>query len=375
MALKTVLLFTIFTFMPIFANSKNICDQSHLSKRIQYFISAIKKEKKSNLKVWFNHSLNEHPIFIIDALENPQCVGLWIPTGNLHAISVSEKPMALYDDYGVADTTQNTIPESVKKIAPEFLQVLKQNQLDYAFVFVLGSDTSMKRDLSYRDHVSYEASSIGVAIHEEFHFLIQHPYSPRLSKKVWTKFASQSHAEDEDLYRCYMGSDILKAIHRQEVLALTKAYLTKNQTTAVQYAKEFLTLRSKRYSLLPKIKYSADFGQTHTATDTCKNLEAIQELNEGVPKFIENSLINDLGLASRQQIANDILSITNQYLDAPVTEGIRPIQSYYHTAAIELSLIRRFYKRDFINLTEEISQPESKIILTDLLTEIIKEIK
>jgi hypothetical protein len=171
-----------------------------------------------------------------------------------------------------------------------------------------------------------------------------------------------------------MGNEAVKEVHRQEMATLVQAYESKDDANAISLAQKFLVLRAQRYTLMPTIQYDADY-QHHMKIGTCKELEATQELNEGVAKFLENSLEVDLGLATEQQVGSMILRTTNEYLNAPVQKGVRPIQSYYHIAAMELSLIRRFYKKDFIKLTEQISQPNAKVVLTDLFSKTISEAK
>jgi hypothetical protein len=372
--LKPLILLMFLTFMPILGYSATLCDQSHLSRRIQYFISAIQKERQTQHRIWFNHRLNEYPIFIVDSADGSQCAGLWHPDGTLFAIMTAKKAVAEYDAYAaISANSDYSDPQSpVAPLLPDLQKVLRAQKLNFAFVWIFGANKDYQNDKHYKEYPSAEADAVGVAIHEEFHSFVQEPVGD--IRKTWTNFASQAHAEDEDLYRCYMGNEAVKAVHRQEVATLVRAYESANDGEAIQLAKEFLTLRDKRYELMPTIEYTPDFGQTRTKGN-CKELEAIQELHEGIPKFIENSLIVDLGLATHQQVGNMVLRITNEYLDAPVKEGVRPIQSYYHVAAMELSLIRRFYRGDFLALTERISQPSAKVVISDLFSQTIGGLK
>jgi hypothetical protein len=187
--------------------------------------------------------------------------------------------------------------------------------------------------------------------------------------KIWTKFGSTS-LRDEDLQACYVGTETIKQIHEKEIASLMSAFTATDETQTRKYASQYLGLRERRNALQPSVRYKDWNDVEHVGG--CKENEARQELGEGVPQFTGNAMMLDLGLATRKQIADEILLTTNYYLTTAPNVNVRPIQSYYHTGSVSLLLIRQLYKGDFLKLTETISQPDSKIVLSDLLEELLK---
>lgn len=319
---------------------------------------------------WYHHKLSDYPIILADAKIERNCIGFWQPKSGWKLIEMSnrfssEGPyeyLPLRADIGYGD-------DDNKAARDETIQLLQSHQLPFALLWLWGTwepDLSNPQLAEYRAKaLSKEASGLETAIHEAFHFFVQHPGNQR----SWTNF--RGRARDEDLQACYVGTPEIKKIHRAEVKALMDAFVAQDRAQSISNIQRFLELRAQRYSLKPTITFKDWNGEEFTGS--CKEEEARQELGEGVPQFTGNALILDLGLGTRKQIADEILMTTNYYLDTPLAEGQRPIQSYYHMGSVSLLLVRQFYRGNFLDLTREISQPESQVIVTDLLAETIQE--
>lgn len=353
----------------LFSTNTFACSVKELTARQRYFARVVLIEAKSKPS-WFNHKLSEHPVFVLDS--SSSCAGYWIPNEGWSTINANGSYrvngpysyIQIYDPKFRQVSYGDTANEPIRK---QLQSVLQSSGLNHAMIWAWGVWEPDMNDPKIREYAEkspdLNASALGVAIHEAMHMFVQHE-----SNKVWTRFGTTS-MRDEDLQACYVGTPAIKAIHAQEVEALMKAFTAMTDADTRMFAREFLDLRRQRYTLQSSVTYKDWNGVEHIGD--CKENEARQELGEGVPQFTGNALMLDLKLATRQQIADEIRLTTKYYLMTVLQPNQRPIQSYYHTGSISLLLIRQLYRGDFLKLTEQISQPDAKFIVSDLLQQVV----
>lgn len=339
------------------------CSRSDLSQRVQYFMDNVEKETKA-IPSWYHHKLSEYPIILADSKSHNGCTAFWQPIKGWSVFKIKNQLIVEYDHYDHIYNSRKTNNTSTDESILEMDNLLQVHDQPFALLWVYGTWEPDLNDPLIANNINKmpmaEAQALATAIHEAFHFFIQLPQT-----KTWTKF--RGLVSDEDLSYCYTGTTAVRKIHKHEMESLMDAFLAKNKDDTLRYLKKFLDLRSQRNSLIPNITYSNWNSDKNTIS--CREAEARAELDEGVPEFTGNALLLDLNLATRQQIAHQILFVTNIFFDQPDIAG-RPIHSYYHTGSISLLLIRQFYGKNFLDFTRQISQPDSKIILNDILNEI-----
>ena len=347
--------------------------QCSLSPRTEEFIGELSKSRDFTAP-WFNHQISEYPIFILDSL-NDKCVAYWGPESGASAITLSAD---LQNEYGTYESI--FVPEAYpnvrfgSSIKPSFLkeelqEVLRKKSQKFALVWIYGSVITDRSEHPLNLFPSELANSLRLSAHEAFHFFVQ--ANTFNLNKVWTDFG-ENIISDEYLQQCYLGNKSLEDIHRQEMRSLLDAFLSTNKDEKKNKIEAFINYRKQRYSSLDNIEYKDFEGGAHSIS--CREAEARQELVEGVPQFVGNQTVLDLSIATRQEISDEVWIITEYYLNSELELGQRPIQSYYHTGAVILALLKDFLGDQFVEFTKEISQPTQETFLFERLSELMDEI-
>lgn len=360
------------------AQAEESCGDGQFSPRIQAFLDALKREP-GIAPTWFNHRLSEYPIFLVDAKERSNCAGFWLPIADgfqVRGVELFNSFKAKY--YSYEPLIMNPPPGNrindgtrVPEIQQELLAALKSSGRGFALIWIFGTQEPDAQNPIFQKLPSQIANSLRIASHESFHFFVQGDYGSQ--KKAWTQFG-MADFRDEDLQRCYVGTPDVKEIHRREMKTLIDAFLASETSEAVQLLRDFIMLRISRRAIVPAFTYKS-LGSGADVTMTCKEGEERKELHEGIPQFVGNALMLDLGLATPHQIAAEIELVTGHYLDQPLAAGERPIHSYYHSGSVEMLLLRRFYQGDFLALTREVARPDGRFSIVDALSKVTGDLQ
>lgn len=139
---------------------------------------------------------------------------------------------------------------------------------------------------------------VQVALHEGFHVQVQSPH--------WTGAADNWPAWDrqpdrEELRACYGATDEVAATfaeERERLAVAVEALLDGEDAAACQAGEVFLARRADRYRMLEDVRVARHDG----TPGSCREAEAIMELEEGTADYASWTRLHELGHATREQL-------------------------------------------------------------------------
>lgn len=141
-------------------------------------------------------------------------------------------------------------------------------------------------------------AKLQVALHEGFHVQVQSPHWSG-SAKGWPRWDRQP--DRAGLQACYGGTEVVASSVAQEREALARtveALLDDDGATACRAGADFLAQRAARYDMLRDVRVAR-----HDSTPgTCREAEAIMELEEGTADYASWTVLYELGRTSRDRL-------------------------------------------------------------------------
>lgn len=159
---------------------------------------------------------------------------------------------------------------------------------------------------------------VQIALHEGFHVEVQSPgwRDDTAPTPVW-----DLQPDRQALQRCYSGSpDVEEAVEAEqaELVSLVGALLDGASDRVCRAGAGFLSRRSARRALLDGVEVPHHDG----TAGTCREGEAIMELEEGTADYASWTILHDMGLATRDQLL--------------ARYGARQAEVFYLTGAMQL---------------------------------------
>lgn len=260
------------------------------------FVAELEAVTASDDPVWPGYSPADAEIVLHagDAASGEACLGVWRGGRAVAYGALSEPPTlstALYGYY---------LPESYDEAQRDRVPPGTQPPSVRAWLEGAGVDRATIMPVTVEDFPLPLPALVKaqVAIHEGFHVEVQSPH--------WAGGADNWPAWDRQPDRarieaCYGGTEAVAAAFAEERASLTRtveALLDDDPATACEASRAFLAQRADRHALLSDVTVVR-----HDSTPgTCREAEAIMEMEEGVADYASWTLMYHLGRATREQL-------------------------------------------------------------------------
>jgi hypothetical protein len=236
--------------------------------------------------------------FVLDAGESDAggiCVGLWQDGQAIAYATVDEAPKLLTPLYGYyfrSDQSTDSTPGLVAASAQPASVTTWLETFDVDRAVVVPVEVE---DFPIPMSALRKAQ---LAIHEAFHIVVQ---APRWFESIGPWPVWDQQPDRAGVRACYTHSpDVETALglERESLVLLVNSLLNGDTTAACRAGEEFLSRRDARHELLSDATVALHDG----ALGSCREAEAIMELEEGTADYASWTVLYDLGQASREQL-------------------------------------------------------------------------
>lgn len=312
------------------------------------FVEILERATRSERPVWGDYSLADGA-YVLDAdppeaapdapdaaasASDGACLGLWRAGRAIAFTHVPDEPSLLTPLYGYYfDAEWQGAPDE------PYLERAAQPPAIRAWLEGHGVESAVVMPVRVEDFPIEIPALVKaqLAIHEGFHVRVQ---APRwfASTGAWPVWDAQP--DRAGVSACYTATDQVVAVlesERESLVELVESLLDGERANACRAGAEFVTRRGERYQRLSGVRVALGDGES----GSCRQAEALMELEEGTADYASWTALYDLGLASRDQL----------------TRRYRAAQDdlFYLTGALQLHAIQLMDPDGMLAITREIN--------------------
>lgn len=299
------------------------CPMLNDSKAIATILKRLEAESTTE-EVWKGYKLSNNPLLLVDFSLSTNCATL--KTKNTKPQNIKfEKTLPM----------PNKLYNFCAKEFPNCEEILAKTQSES--VVILNAGSQMLEPL--RDILKIDPIDLlfAMGVHEGFHLFGQ------MKSGVWKIFGLTGLARQQVEELCYSKNDEIADIRRKEMFALYQSFdssfVKNNKTEALQFAKEFLSLRKSRYALVNDIAV-----QNSNDTISCQEAEARMEMNEGTPDFIQSLVMLQIGAMDKPKVS--------QWIKLAVDTDKNKSAHYYKFGSMQILILSTERFESSIQLSE-----------------------
>lgn len=333
--MKTILLFTFFIFTWI-AQASKACLISNTQGRIQAVLSFEICEQES-APIFSNYRMSDYPFLLVDLEKAPNLITV-VQKGKVIGTFLVQTPLVITNglyEYQIPNDehyNQN----------PQLNDPLRNIGISEAMIWNIG----LNMPFAGTPLESWPEMSFHLALmtHEGFHFFGQ---NLKKTDVIWpagnTYLGISQQSRDMMQALCFGQNDQIKSLvssERQAILDSFIAIKNKDLKLSLEKAKEFISNRKARYSLLLGVQIFDPVLQPRS----CEQVENVASLVEGIPEFIGIGTLLNL----------EIITPGQSILYFPSVDKA----NYYRFPLFQALLISRSMK---ISVTEALQHPENGI--------------
>lgn len=322
------------------------CSAAWEAEAARAFVEVLESATRSERSIWGGYALADGA-YVVDAgpPDSPEaggsCLGLWRAGRAIAFTHVDDELSLLTPLYGYYfDADWQGAPDE------PYLERAAQPPAIRAWLEGHGVESAVVMPVRVEDF-PFELPALvkaQLAIHEGFHVRVQ---APRwfASAGAWPVWDLQP--DRAGISACYTATDGVAAAlesERESLVRLVEALLDGKRANACRAGAEFLERRAERYALLSDVTVALG----DSTPGSCRQAEALMELEEGTADYASWTALYDLGLASREELIRRYRATQDEL--------------FYLTGALQLHAIQLMDPDDMLAITREINAspgPES----------------
>jgi hypothetical protein len=359
-AMKVIYCLSICLSLASLAKAEEQVQCPPVTDQTSFFLNSLRAEQ-AHPYVWPKYKVSDFPIALLDAAASTDTMRILEPSASEICLKLKQ-PFIPQEDGEIFITTSTEQPAFLSVV--DFLKTKNWSAiLGYSF-----AASPPQVDPKYRDKIpGRDASAFNMLVHEGVHLYYQ--------QDVFRKFGYQTldklpQLREEEVAPCYIATPEIKTLHGQEVTALIAAFKNrKNRMELKKWGTSFINLRDKRRSLAPMVIASALTEKSIKMS--CRDAEGNKEIGEGIPQYISNETVLNLGISTSAEITNEIQFVTDYFLSSELKDP-RGIASFYHIGALELMILFEQDRNGFNAFSEKVKATASPDLIDKYFEEFIK---